>query len=1531
MKIMKAFRGVFTGTEQALSGGRGRGGRGFTLIELLISLAIVSIAAAALYAVFVNFFKQQQRMDLSLESEQNARAAIDSMERELLNAGYLSGTMDIITVADANNIEFVYTDPSDCTVSATCLHKLKVKYAYAGGKLTRNAEDQTDGSKSTGTLDFITDVKSFQISYYDKDGAAFTPTDQTMRNSVRFADIALVTQTKTIPQGMTAKATFSLTTHLKLRNVDTAQTATDTDAPLSPTNVKVRDPGICGRLRVQWTPSTSGDVAGHTIYYGTAPGDYTGAISIPKSSLSDGSTYWCDAYGGPCTISPQSVQLQYTPSDGSTVTYYYVAVKAYDNSMNSSAYSTEVSGASGTETLAGSNSSFTSGADDTTVNPKKPAINSGFSFSGADGDADGKVQLTWSGYDTATYPDVTGFRIYRKLEDGTDFTFPIPSTYQLNPTSGQTVGIGATSYSDSDGAMVGCKAYRYAIAPVNCDPSLVTYEGEAANADHAKTPYYESVSGYTNYAETYGDGSSYSGADYPAGADTAPPDSTGPAAPDFHVKAGYKRVAINFTQPGESNIDRTCIYGVEGSSYPELDAGKDADKCNTPITGKRLPEYSGVFPAPDYPANTAVAFWNNDVNGASTMPVLNDNGTYSYRAASYDLCGNVSSTVAKDTTTLCGEDPVRVVAGVTTPKLDKPQFPASPAPTITVSGCGGVIDPLTNILTVNLTANWTEIPSDLTQTSTATNPYDLAGYRLIRATQPDFSDGVLLNTDAPWYKPPYSDTGTADGGIYYYRVYGTDCPFEKGDNGALTASNMMTWLNGIDSAVVYPGRLDRDEAYKANNGSLDAHREVLVGVDIDGSGNAAPKSAYGHGSVTMFMQNTQNIAATASSAETLVISSAAVSWVNDSAFLREVWVGGGTSGVGRTQVLSLNTGDVTPVTGNDPYTSAIADHVVSTAVDMPGGARNIPVEFVFTDKNGDPVDMRGDQLLVTFTVTNKSTGSTDCVSYMTVSGTQTGVGVSVGPSVQSVTQNKPNSPTFPLAVPGASGNETAPTDGATLLSNPVSAGVKVTVTATIIPNTLNSVTGLFVSVASAKLYYAVTDVTVGAAPDPAVSGNYTSISMSKSGNLWTGVIPMQTSSSTSPKRIWYYIVAKDDDGNFDRRPALAAGEYVYDQKGNIFLACDHTPASPSNIVFSSSDATQATVRWQETTAYSDGTSFDKTNDPITYQVWRRYTSGGSFANLTSAGEVSEAKTSWTSVAPVTSPATAEDYYCGICYSGTTTLCCFWKDTVATGSYDLTYYVVPHNSCSATANLGTAIKQLHLCQGASAGAIVSVSPSTIYTGDSYTVTVTDCNLSGNGTKDTITVNNKAALTGSSYNKSVSEAGTGINDNGVFTATVTTYKSGGTVKDIAVAPASDAANDTVTVSCGSGCTASPAPTTATVTVKAKACDFTPTAPATVTATRRKSGNNCLMDVSWTASASWDANGYKLYRSTNGSTYTAIGTYSGTTLSVTGLTPATNLTATGSPKTCVAGTDYYAVTTLDSCSTALESAKSAAVGPK
>ncbi len=100
--------------------------RGFTLLELLIAMAIFSIAMTTLFSVFASQNKSYTTQIQVVDMQQNARAALYIMEREIRMAGYLGfnttalaqGTSNAgITVAQSNQLRFSMDIDGDDSVA----------------------------------------------------------------------------------------------------------------------------------------------------------------------------------------------------------------------------------------------------------------------------------------------------------------------------------------------------------------------------------------------------------------------------------------------------------------------------------------------------------------------------------------------------------------------------------------------------------------------------------------------------------------------------------------------------------------------------------------------------------------------------------------------------------------------------------------------------------------------------------------------------------------------------------------------------------------------------------------------------------------------------------------------------------------------------------------------------------------------------------------------------------------------------------------------------------------------------------------------------------------------------------------------------------------------------------------------------------------------------------------------------------------------------------------------------------------------
>ena len=1390
--------------------------RGITLIEMIISLAITAVMVASIYGVYITFFKRVNIQDQIQETLQNARAGLDFMERELLNAGLASGQAEALTEATANSIAFVYTDPEpDSALSTTAGLRIRVRYGLETLSgvtyLFRSVAVCTDTLCTDafgGNEPIISYVNAFNITYFDSDGAIITPTTTELREDVRFATLELITRTKDTLPGMSAPKTFTIKTHIRIRNFGLGTTATDSDAPNPPTVVKVRDPGGCDSLKVKWTASSSGDVAGYKIFYGTTSGTYTGVLDIPLSKLVHTGLYECSKSGTSyeCTITPNLPSLVKSPSDNTADSMYYLAVKSYDNSFNNSSASMEVYG-----NPPDSNSDFTEDTQDSTLNPLKPAVVADFIGSEA---ADNEILLNWTAYDISANPDVSGMRLFRSTSEIT--TFPIVADGIVikwiagEPGSGRPKDIlwTDTSYTDDYAGLLGCYTYYYALAPVNCDTTLISDTDAAEDGDN--TRYIGS-----DYAITYGDGATESGSDSPAGADTSPNENTAPSAPVFDLRAGWKRVALSLTQPVDTDLARSCVYVNEGATYPELHTDivgyPLVDGClqiNTLVTpsAQLIPDSGGIFTTAELSPGSSTSFWHDSlVSEYPAVPELSEDGTFSYRDVAVDLCDNASGiTEAQAVTVLCGEDPQEADFAVNS--TDHPKPPAVTLPS--VSACAA-----TSVL------NWTQVSSDTGSPSSPTNPYDLAGYRIARSTTSDFSSGnEMLTTGAPFWGSTYGDSGgddgLTDGEGYYYRLITTDCVYEATDpaDATVISDSISNYLHSVDLPVVYPGKILRDEkCVGAGSCTQDNHREVLTGVDLDnssGSGDntSMPQTSFTHNTVTIFFEN--------KSGGTFTIQKLSTAWVSTEAFLTGVTIGGGRSGTGEITTVIDKTATVS-LPALSPQTRGVVVQDITDSI-IPANARYVPITFIFTDTDGDPLDMRDDKLLVELDIQNDSTLTTTCESNLTISETLESISVPFGPSVSAAQQDRPTAPTFSYSVPGPSGLNTI-----SVGEDPdrlVIGNVNVNISALVLSNTTDGQTSGKVALSAPILHYIATAMTVTTAP----TSGYTTVAMADTGGgIYTEAIP-----ANDGKRVWYYIVALDVDGNYDRDPEIDAGAYVYDQDTYIFNVCDLTPNAPTDLT-ATTNLLDVDLAWTAPTTYTDGSPIDTGLDPLTYIIYR---DGVEEANVADP----------TLVYPDIDPA----------------------NPLTEGVFS--YNVSVENSCADPGpNEGAKSNTSATCVGGSTLGTMSVDKTSILQGESFTVTIVDC-VALVPPFDVLPLDelNAGVFTTFSVESTWPETitPTGILEtaatSGTFEVTINTTGDVDVVAPTPIIHTLATGNDDITLSYTY---AGNSPIT--IDVSPDPCDDTPDAPTGLTGDTAVN-HQTIINLTWNAVAAADLAGYYVY---------------------------------------------------------------------
>ena len=150
--------------------GRLRNVTGFTLTELMVAMSIGMGVLAAVTTTFMaqaRYYNAQEQINAM---QQNARAALDVITRELKMAGYRpnGGTFDGVTYSTSQLMIQADLD-SNGAISNSSTANEQITYAYDG------TNNQITRKKGTGTAEVLADnISAFTFSYYDGSGALTT-------------------------------------------------------------------------------------------------------------------------------------------------------------------------------------------------------------------------------------------------------------------------------------------------------------------------------------------------------------------------------------------------------------------------------------------------------------------------------------------------------------------------------------------------------------------------------------------------------------------------------------------------------------------------------------------------------------------------------------------------------------------------------------------------------------------------------------------------------------------------------------------------------------------------------------------------------------------------------------------------------------------------------------------------------------------------------------------------------------------------------------------------------------------------------------------------------------------------------------------------------------------------------------------------------------------------------------------------------------------------------------------------------------
>lgn len=190
---------------------------GFTLIEILIAMAIGLVILGALYGVFTMQNKTLSNQEQIVEMQQNARAAMDLLTREISMAGYnpkniSDTTSPRISAETANSISFVVDLNGDGDTADSNENITYDIYTSNGVKCLGRT---TSGSKQPA----VEHIENMNLTYLLSDGTETTTPNSTQLESIVKVRVS-VTAVSAKPDSNTGNyMTYTLTSEIVPRNL----------------------------------------------------------------------------------------------------------------------------------------------------------------------------------------------------------------------------------------------------------------------------------------------------------------------------------------------------------------------------------------------------------------------------------------------------------------------------------------------------------------------------------------------------------------------------------------------------------------------------------------------------------------------------------------------------------------------------------------------------------------------------------------------------------------------------------------------------------------------------------------------------------------------------------------------------------------------------------------------------------------------------------------------------------------------------------------------------------------------------------------------------------------------------------------------------------------------------------------------------------------------------------------------------------------------------------------------------------------
>ncbi len=139
---------------------------GFTLINLLVSMGIGGIVLSAVTTTFVSQSQSYDVQEQIVEMQQNARAAMDIMTREIRMAGYSPTGASLVGVHHHTDKIHIRADITGNGNTNESNEDIKYSYDAANLRIERDAK--------AGIQPFADNIQAFTMTYFDNNGNATT-------------------------------------------------------------------------------------------------------------------------------------------------------------------------------------------------------------------------------------------------------------------------------------------------------------------------------------------------------------------------------------------------------------------------------------------------------------------------------------------------------------------------------------------------------------------------------------------------------------------------------------------------------------------------------------------------------------------------------------------------------------------------------------------------------------------------------------------------------------------------------------------------------------------------------------------------------------------------------------------------------------------------------------------------------------------------------------------------------------------------------------------------------------------------------------------------------------------------------------------------------------------------------------------------------------------------------------------------------------------------------------------------------------